>query len=132
MASLSKQLLEQEVEQLEHLRGLLRDERECLVRMDLQAVLRLAREKEALARRMRSLQAEKEGLEEEGTDGLRGVPVIHELLHTRNTLLQEVRELGRTQQEIIETQRGKISQLLGFLQNMKNHSATYDCKGKFK
>jgi len=34
MASLGKQILEQEVEQLEQLHSLMREERECLARMD--------------------------------------------------------------------------------------------------
>jgi uncharacterized protein YhaN len=132
MASLWNQILEEEVEELEHLQGLMREERECLVRMDRDALLRLAREKEALARRMRDLMARKERLEEQGLDARSAVPPIPGLLRTRHALVEELREMSRVQREMVDTQQKQVGQLLVFLQNLRCRSTTYDCKGNFK
>ena len=129
MASLGKQILEQEVEQLELLHGLLQEERECLARMDRETLLRLTSEKEALAIRIRRLQTRREGLVEEDRDSLSRAPETSDLLRARNVLIGELRDLGRTQKEIVETQREKVGHLLSFLQNLRYQSATYDSKG---
>ena len=132
MASLWKQILEKEVEQLEHLQELMREERECLLRMDREALLRLAREKEALAQRMRKLNSQKEQLQDENRDSSSSVQGVSDLFHTRNILLQEVREMSRMQKEIIETQSDQVGQLLAFIQNLRYQSTTYDCKGNLR
>ena len=129
MSSFSKQILEQEVEGLQQLHRLMREERECLARMDRETLLKLTREKEALAIRMRSLNSRRDGLAEEEKASLAEAPVTSELLHTRNTLVQELRDLSRTHKEIVETKKGQIGHLLGFLQNLRYQSATYDRKG---
>jgi uncharacterized protein YhaN len=129
MASLGKQVLEQEVEELERLHSLMQKERECLARMDREALLRLTREKEALAIRMRRLHARREGLADEERASLSSAPETSGLLRTRNTLVQELRDLSRTQKEIMETQKAQVGHLLVFLQNLRYQSATYDCKG---
>jgi|GEM_PF-5375276 len=129
MASLGKQILEQEVEQLELLHGLLQEERECLARMDRETLLRLTREKEALAIEIRRLHARREGLADEDRASLSGAPGTSDLMGTRNALIQELRDLGRTQKEIMETQKEQVGHLLAFLQNLRYQSATYDRKG---
>ena len=129
MASLGKQILEQEVEQLEQLHSLMREERECLARMDRETLLRLTREKEALAIRMRQLHTQREGLLDEDTASLSTAPGTSGLFRTRNTLIQELRDLSRTQKEIVETQKEQVGHLLAFLQNLRYQSATYDRKG---
>ena len=129
MASLGKQILEQEVEQLEHLHGLMQEERECLARMDRETLLRLTREKEALAIRMRRLNAEREGLLDEDKASLSTAPGTSGLLRTRNRLIQELRDLSRTQKEIMETQKERVGHLLAFLQSFRYQSATYDRMG---
>jgi flagellar biosynthesis/type III secretory pathway chaperone len=132
MASLWKQILEEEVEQLEHLKGLMREEKECLHRMDREGLLRLAREKEALARRMRKLNSRKEQLQDENRDASSSAQGVSDLYHARNTLLQELREMTRTQKEIIDTQRDQVGQLLAFIQNLRCPSTTYDCTGNLR
>ena len=69
----------------------MREERECLHRMDREGLLRLARDKEALARRMRKLNSRKEQLQDENSDASSSVQGVSDLLRTRNTLLQEFR-----------------------------------------
>jgi len=129
MASLGKEILEQEVEQLELLHGLMQEERECLARMDRETLLRLTREKEALTIRMRQLHTQREDLvDEEGTSFAKA-PGTSGLLRTRNTLIQELRDLSRGQKEIMETQKEQVGHLLAFLQNLRYQSATYDHKG---
>jgi hypothetical protein len=132
MASQWKQLLEEELEQLGNLQELMRAERECLLRMDREALMRVTREKEALALRMRGLNTRKESLEEQDRDSLTSSPRIRALFQTRNTLLREVREMSRVQKEIVDAQREQVGQLLGFLQNLRTQSSTYDATGKYK
>lgn len=127
-----KRLLEEEVEQLGHLQDLMREERECLIRMDREALVRLTREKEVLALRMRRLNTRRESLDEIGLDTMSSVPGLPALSRTRNTLLEEVRKMSRVQKEIVETQREQVGQLLGFLQNLRAQSFTYDSTGKYK
>lgn len=129
MASLGKQILEQEVEQLEHLRVLMQEERECLARMDREALLGLTREKEALAVRMRRLNSQREALGDEESASLAKGPETSGLLRARNALIQDLRDFSRTQKEIMETQKEQVGHLLAFLQNLRYQSATYDCKG---
>ena len=129
MASLGRQILEQEVEQLEHLHALMQEEKECLARMDRETLLRLTREKEALAIRMRRLHARREGLVDEEKAYLSKAPETSGLFRTRNTLIQELRDLSKTQKEIVETQKDQVAHLLGFLRNLRYQSATYDRKG---
>lgn len=129
MASPGKQILEQEVEQLEQLHSLMQEERECLAHMDRETLLRLTREKEALAIRMRRLHTEREGLLDEDKASLSTAPGTSGLLRTRNRLIQELRDLGRTQKQIMETQKEQVGHLLAFLQNLRYQSATYDRMG---
>jgi flagellar biosynthesis/type III secretory pathway chaperone len=129
MASLGKEILEQEVEQLEQLHGLMHQERECLGRMDRETLLRLTREKEAVAIRMQRLHNQRAGLAEEDEATFSKTRGTSDLLRARNTLIQELRDLSRTQKEIVETQREQVGHLLAFLQNLRYQSATYDCKG---
>jgi flagellar biosynthesis/type III secretory pathway chaperone len=129
MESLGKQILEQEVEQLEHLQGLMREERECLARMDRDALLRLAREKEALAIRLRRLHTRREAMDDQDKASMSEVPGTSGLLRTRDTLIQHLRDFSRTQKEIMETQKAQVGHLLAFLQNLRYQSATYDSKG---
>ena len=129
MASLGRQILEREVEQLEQLHSLMQEERECLVRMDRETLLRLTREKEALAIRMRRLHTQREDLADEDGISLSKAPGTSGLFRTRNTLIQELRDLSRTQKEIMETQKEQVGHLLAFLQNLRYQSATYDRKG---
>ena len=126
MASLGKQILEQEVEQLEQLHSLMREERECLAHMDRETLLRLTREKEALAIRIRRLHTQREGLGDEDKASLSTAPGTSRLLRTRNALIQELRDLSRTQKEIMETQKERVGHLLAFLQSFRYQSATYD------
>ncbi len=129
MASVWKRILEEEVEQLGQLHSLLHEERECLARMDREALITLTRRKEALASRMRRLNAKREGLQEKDKSSLTSTPGIAGLCQTRNTLLHEIRHLSGTHKEIIETQREQVTQALGFLQRLRCQSATYDNKG---
>lgn len=129
MASLGKQILEQEVEQLEQLHSLMREERECLARMDRETLLRLTREKEALAIRMRQLHTQREGLVDEDKASLSKAPGTSGLFRTRNTLIQELRDLSRAHKEIMETQKEQVGHLLAFLQNLRYQSSTYDRMG---
>jgi flagellar biosynthesis/type III secretory pathway chaperone len=129
MASLGKEILEQEVEQLELLHGLMQEERECLARMDRETLLRLTREKEALAIRMRRLHARREGLVDEDRASLSRAPGTSGLFRARDALIRDLRDLGRTQKEIVETQKEQVGHLLAFLQNLRYQSATYDRKG---
>jgi hypothetical protein len=129
MATLGRQILEKEVEQLEQLHGLMQEERECLVRMDRETLLRLTREKEALAMRMRRLHAQREDLVDEDRTSLSKAPGTSGLLRTRNTLIRELQDLSRTQKEIMEAQKEQVGHLLAFLQNLRYQSATYDRKG---
>jgi flagellar biosynthesis/type III secretory pathway chaperone len=132
MATLWKQILEEEVEQLVHLQGLMREERDCLHRMDREGLLRLSKDKEALARRMRKLNSQKEQLQDENRDASSSALGVSDLVHTRNTLLQELREMSRVQKEIIDTQRDHVGQLLAFVQNLRCPSTTYDCTGNLR
>lgn len=129
MASLGRQVLEQEVEQLEQLHSLMQEERECLARMDRETLLRLTRQKEALAIRMRKLHTQREDLADEERASLPAAKGTSGLLRTRNTLIQELRDLNRTHQKIMETQKERVGHLLAFLQNLRYQSATYDRKG---
>jgi hypothetical protein len=129
MATLGRQILEKEVEQLEQLHGLMQEERECLVRMDRETLLRLTREKEALAMRMRRLHAQREDLVDEDRTSLSKAPGTSGLRRTRNTLIRELQDLSRTQKEIMEAQKEQVGHLLAFLQNLRYQSATYDRKG---
>lgn len=129
MASVLKRILEEEVEQLECLHSLLHEERECLTRMDREALIRLTREKEALASRMRNLNARREGLDEQGQRSGSTSPGISGLVRTRKTLLEKIRHLSKTHKEIVQTQHKQVNQALGFLQRVRCQSATYDNKG---
>jgi flagellar biosynthesis/type III secretory pathway chaperone len=129
MASLERQLLETEVEHLEQLHGLMQEERECLLRMDRETLLRLTREKEALAIRLQQLHTQRKGLADDDGTSLAKAPGTSGLHHTRNTLLQELRDLSRTHKEIMETQKEQVGHLLAFLQNLRYQSTTYDQKG---
>jgi flagellar biosynthesis/type III secretory pathway chaperone len=132
MASLLKQILEEEIEQLRHLQGVMQEERECLLRMDRDDLVRLTGEKEALAQQMRRLNARKERLEGEDEESLSGVPGVSRLFQTRDDLLRELRELSAVQTKIIDTQKEQIGELLSFLQNLRHPSTTYDNKGNFR
>jgi len=132
MASHWKQILEEEVEELERLQGLMREERECLLRMDREGLLRLARDKEALAQRMRTLNSQKEQLQEEDRDASSSGQGVSDLFHTRKTLLQELRETSRMHKEIVDTQRDQVGQLLAFIQNLRNPTTTYDNTGNLR
>jgi len=132
MANLWKQILEEEVEELEHLQGLMREERECLLRMDREGLRRLARDKEALAFRMRKLNSQKEQLQDENGEASSSVQGVSDLFHARKTLLQELREMSRMHEEIIDTQRDQVGQLLAFIQNLRNPTTTYDCTGNLR
>ena len=132
MPNLWKQILEEEIGELEHLQGLMREERECLLRMDREGLLRLARDKQALAQRMRRLNSRKEQLQDEDTEPSSKGQGVSDLFRTRNMLLQELRETSRGQKEIINMQRGQVGQLLAFIQNLRNPSTTYDCTGSFR
>ena len=132
MASLWKQILEEEVEELEHLRGLMREEKECLLRMDREGLLRLARDKEALAQRMRTLNSRKEQLQDENRDASSSEQGVSDLFSAKKTLLQELRETSRMHKEIIDTQRDQVGQLLAFIQNLRNPTTTYDCTGNLR
>jgi len=132
MASLWKQILEEEVEELEHLQGLMREERECLLRMDREGLLRLARDKEALAQRMRTLNSRKEQLQDENRDASSSEQGVSDLFSAKKTLLQELRETSRMHKEIIDTQRDQVGQLLAFIQNLRNPTTTYDCTGNLR
>ena len=132
MASLWKQILEEEVEELEHLRGLMREEKECLLRMDREGLLRLARDKEALAQRMRTLNSRKEQLQDENRDASSSEQGVSDLFSAKKTLLQELRETSRVHKEIIDTQRDQVGQLLAFIQNLRNPTTTYDCTGNLR
>lgn len=132
MASLWKQILEEEVEELEHLRGLMREERECLLRMDREGLLGLARDKEALAQRMRTLNSRKEQLQDENRDASSSEQGVSDLFSAKKTLLQELRETSRMHKEIIDTQRDQVGQLLAFIQNLRNPTTTYDCTGNLR
>jgi flagellar biosynthesis/type III secretory pathway chaperone len=127
--SLGRQLLEKEVEHLKKLHRMMQEERECLVRMDRETLLRLTREKEALAIRMQRLHTQREDLVDEDRTSLRKAPGTSDLLRARNTLIQELRDFGRTQKVIMETQKGRVGDLLAFLQNLRYQSATYDHRG---
>ena len=129
MASLERHLLEKEVEHLEQLHSLMQEERECLLRMDRETLLRLTREKEALAIRMQKLHTRRKDLADEDRTSLAKAPGTSGLLHARNTLLQELRDLSRIQKEIMETQKEQVGHLLAFLQNLRYQSTTYDHKG---
>jgi flagellar biosynthesis/type III secretory pathway chaperone len=129
MASLGKEILEQEVEHLELLHGLMQEERECLARMDRETLLRLTKEKEALVIRMRRLHARREGLIDEDRSSLSRAPGTSDLFRTRNALIRELRDLGQTQKEIVETQKEQVGHLLAFLQNLRYQATTYDRKG---
>ena len=132
MASLWKEILEQEIDQLRHLHDVMQQERECLLRMDRDELLRLTGEKETVAKRVRRLNARKERLEEEGEASPSGVPEISRLFQTRDCLLRELREMSEVQTEIIDTQKEKVGQLLSFLQHLRHPSTTYDCRGNFR
>jgi flagellar biosynthesis/type III secretory pathway chaperone len=132
MASLWKQILEEEVDELEHLRGLMREEKECLLRMDREGLLRLARDKEALAQRMRTLNSRKEQLQDENRDASSSEQGVSDLFSAKKTLLQELRETSRMHKEIIDTQRDQVGQLLAFIQNLRNPTTTYDCTGNLR
>lgn len=132
MASLWKQILEEEVEELEHLQGLMREERECLLRMDREGLLRLARDKEALAQRMRTLNSRKEQLQDENRDASSSEQGVSDLFSAKKTLLQELRETSRMHKEIIDTQRDQVGQLLAFIQNLRNPTTTYDNTGNLR
>jgi uncharacterized protein YhaN len=132
MASLWKQILEEEVEELEHLQGLMREERECLLRMDREGLLRLARDKEALAQRMRTLNSRKEQLQDENRDASSSEQGVSDLFSAKKALLQELRETSRMHKEIIDTQRDQVGQLLAFIQNLRNPTTTYDCTGNLR
>jgi len=132
MASRWRKLLEDEIEQLEQLRELIRAEKECLFRMDRDALLRLTRQKEALAMGLSKLGARREGLQDENGDSLSDLPGLQPLVRRRNTLLQELRRMGRAQKEMIETQREQVGQVLSFLHNLRCQSSTYDCTGKYR
>jgi len=132
MPNLWKQILEEEIGELEHLQGLMQEERECLLRMDREGLLRLARDKEALAQRMRKLNSRKEQLQDQDREPSSKGQGVSDLFHTRNMLLQELQETSRGQKEIINMQRGQVGQLLAFIQNLRNPSTTYDCTGNFR
>lgn len=132
MASLWKRILEEEVEQLRCLQSVMQEERESLARMDREDLLRLTGEKEALAKRMRRLNARKEELGDADEDSLARMAGMSVLLQARTSLLRELREMNRVQKEIIDTQKGQVGQLLSFLQNLRHPSTTYDSKGNFR
>jgi len=79
--------------------------------------------------RMRRLHTRREELVDEDKASLSTAPGTSGLLRTRNTLIQELRDLGRTQKEIMETQKEQLGSLLAFLQNLRYQSATYDRMG---
>ncbi len=129
MSSPAKKILEEEVAQLERLHGLMLQERECLARMDRESLLRLTREKEALALGIERLAAAGEGLDEGGRGSLSEAPATARLVRARRSLLLELRDLSRTHKEMIDAQREQVEHLLGFLRNLQHPSATYDHKG---
>ncbi len=129
MASVWKRILEEEVEQLGQLHSLLHEERDCLARMDREALIRLTREKEALASRMRKLNARREGLTDQDRSSLSNTPGIPGLFRARDTLLHEIRHLSGTHKEIIESQRNRVRQALGLVQRLRCRPSTYDSKG---
>ncbi len=132
MSNPEKEILKEEVAQLKQLHGLMLEERECLARMDREALLRLTREKEALTLRIKRLTAERAGLTDRAAGPLSEAPGDSELIRARRSLLLELRDLSRAHKGMIDSQREQVGQLLSFLRNLHHPSATYDNKGNLR
>jgi flagellar biosynthesis/type III secretory pathway chaperone len=128
-----KAILEQEIEQLRCLQGLMKAERECLARMNGEGLLRLVREKDGLVRRLARLQEERRTLP--GTSGPGAgdaAQALRELFVVRNALVSELREQSRVHERILEEQSERVGHMLGFFRSVFSRNATYDRNGRMR
>ncbi len=125
-------ILEEEIQHLKCLQGLMKTEKDCLAGMNGEGLLRVVREKDGLVRRLGQLKARRRSLPV-GTDGGAGQPkAVRELLDLRNALVSEIREQSRVHERILEDQSEQVGRLLGFFQSVFSRGSVYDRNGRMK
>ncbi len=124
-------LLEQEVELLTRLQGLMETEKTCLSEQNGEALFRVAKEKEQIAAQLETLEKEMRSQGATGTS-LKHSPGTAELFRHRNELIEDIRDKGQIQEKIVQGQAERTGQLLGFLKNVKSRSSQYDSRGKLR
>jgi flagellar biosynthesis/type III secretory pathway chaperone len=128
-----KAILEEEIEQLRCLQGLMKAERECLARMNGEGLLRLVREKEGLVRRLDRLQERRRSLPRLSDPGAgEGTDAFRELLRLRNALVSDIREQSRVHERVLEEQSERVGDLIGFFRSAFSRNATYDRNGRMR
>ena len=125
-------ILEEEIEQLRCLRKLMESEKDCLVGMNGEGLLRVVREKDGLVRRLRRLKEKRQGLGREADASGGHTHAVRELLGVRNALVSEIRERSRVHERILENQSEQVGRLLGFFQSVFSRGSVYNRNGRMR
>ena len=122
----------EEIAQLERMLHLMGEERECLTRMDGEALVKVTREKAVIIDRLQEITDQREALEKGESATWRRDPELAHLLEGRNDLVRRIQEQNQTQSAIMKTQAEQVEQLLTFLRNIRSQSLLYDRSGKLR
>ncbi len=126
-----KEIIEEEIRQLNELNDLIDVEKEAVIGMDRENLLDTVRKKEKVLLRLNQLNSEKQN--REGEEGWRpNRPEETELYNIRARLLKDVRKKNITQQEILETQMEQVECLMAFFKHFQAQSAIYDSRGRLR
>jgi flagellar biosynthesis/type III secretory pathway chaperone len=125
-------ILEEEIEQLRCLQGLMKTEKDCLACMNGEGLLRVVREKDGLVRRLGQLQERRQSLQGNTGPAEGHARAIRQLLDVRSALISEIREQSRIHEKILEDQSEQVGRLLGFFQSVLTRNSVYDQKGRMK
>ncbi len=126
-----KEIVEEEIRQLNELNELINVEKEAVIGMDRENLLDTVHKTEKVLLRLNQLNVEKKNREgEEGWWSNRSEEA--ELYNIREKLLKDVREKNITQQGILETQMEQIECLMAFFKHFQTQSAIYDRRGRLR
>jgi len=123
-------IIEEEIRHLEQLQQLMQDERDSLDQMDRETLLKIVKNKAAIAVRLEELKSRRQTLET-GPDASRdNGQKVSELLKTRDTLVKTLKEENRIQRNVLATQSEQVDRLLGFFRQLRDPSIIYNSNGR--
>jgi flagellar biosynthesis/type III secretory pathway chaperone len=120
-------LLSEEMRMLSDLFRLSDEEKHSIINWDYEGLLRIAKDKESLAWRLKSLH-------ENLTTDVMGEPSqgrqLHELLQQRDTLIKQVVEKNHRNRTLVQMHQEHVTTLLAFMRNLCRASPVYDRRGR--
>ncbi len=131
MAGKRMEIMEEEVLQLNKLKDIIDIEKESLIAMDREKLLKAVLKKEKVVLRLKQLNDERQALAREEGQPVRGAEEA-EFLNIRKKLLEDVRNKNLVQQKVLETQMAQVENLVAFFKHFQDHSAIYDRRGRLR